>query len=122
MSLIGGTPYTPYDVERSSLVEAWDAQGKAYLDYSKYNTKRLSPFVQIDIRIDKNYYFKKWRMGFYVGLENLTGSKLKQQDAIVSTGVIANPEAPSNKQCYLMKRIKQESGSMVPSVGLTAEF
>lgn len=122
LSLIGGAPYTPYDVEKSSLVEAWDAQGRAYLDYSRYNTKRLPAFAQLDLRIDKNYYFRRWRLGFYVGLENVTASKLKQQDALLSTGVVENPTAPVSAQRYIMKTLKQESGSMVPSIGLTAEF
>ena len=29
---IGGSPYTPYDIETSSLVSAWDAQGQHYYD------------------------------------------------------------------------------------------
>ena len=41
VSCIGGAPYTPYDVEKSSLVNAWNAQGRPYYDYSKYNTGRL---------------------------------------------------------------------------------
>ena len=41
VSCIGGAPYTPYDETKSSLVSAWDAQGKAYYDYSKYNKERL---------------------------------------------------------------------------------
>lgn len=122
LSLIGGAPYTPYDVEKSSLVEAWDAQGRAYFDYSRYNAERLPAFAQLDIRIDKDYYFRKWRLGFYVGLENVTASKLKQQDALLSTGVVENPTAPASAQRYIMKTLKQESGSMVPSIGLTAEF
>ena len=122
LSCIGGAPYTPYDVEKSSLVEAWDAQGSAYFNYDLYNTERLPAFAQLDIRIDKNYYFRKWRLGMYVGLENVTASKLKQQDALLSTGVVENPTAPLREQRYVMKTLKQQSGSMVPSIGLTAEF
>lgn len=122
LSLIGGAPYTPYDADKSSLVDAWNAYGKAYYDYTLYNTKRLPTFAQLDIRIDKNYYFKNWRFGFYVGIENVTASKLKQQDALVSTGKIQNPEAQSSQQRYVMKHIKQQAGSIVPSIGITAEF
>ena len=39
ISCIGGAPYTPYDVEKSSLVTAWNAQGRPYYDYTKYNTR-----------------------------------------------------------------------------------
>lgn len=40
----GGSPYTPYDFNKSSLLAAWDAQGRGYLDYEQFNTLRLSSF------------------------------------------------------------------------------
>lgn len=122
LSCIGGSPYTPYDVDKSSLVEAWDAQGRPYYDYDAYNTGRLDAFAQLDLRVDKDFYFKKWRFGVYLDLQNITGSKLKQPDALMSTGVIENPEAPHSEQRYVMKTVKQESGTILPTIGLTVEF
>lgn len=122
LSCIGGSPYTPYDVEKSSLVEAWDAQGRPYYDYDAYNTGRLDAFAQLDLRVDKDFYFKKWRFGVYLDLQNITGSKLKQPDALMSTGVIENPTAPLSEQRYVMKTVKQESGTILPTIGLTVEF
>lgn len=122
LSYIGGAPYTPYDEEKSSLVEAWNAQGRPYYDYSKYNTERLPNFAQLDIRVDKSFYFHRYMVGFYLDLQNVTGSKLKQQDVIMSTGVIENPSAPVGEQRYKMKYLKQESGMILPSIGVTVEF
>lgn len=122
LSYIGGAPYTPYDEEKSSLVEAWNAQGRPYYDYSKYNTERLPNFAQLDIRVDKSFYFHRCMVGFYLDLQNITGSKLKQQDVIMSTGVIENPSAPVGEQRYKMKYLKQESGTILPSIGVTVEF
>lgn len=122
LSYIGGTPYTPYDEEKSSLVEAWNAQGRPYYDYSQYNTERLPNFAQLDLRVDKSFYFHRCMVGFYLDLQNITGSKLKQQDVIMSTGVIENPSAPIEEQRYKMKKLKQESGTLLPSIGVTVEF
>ena len=122
LSMIGGSPYTPYDIEKSALVEAWNAQGRPYYDYDLYNTERLSSFAQLDLRIDKNYYFKQWRLGWYVSIQNVTGSKLKQQDAFLSTGIIENPSAPMTEQRYKLRTVKQETGSIIPSIGVTVEF
>ena len=122
LSMIGGSPYTPYDIEKSALVEAWNAQGRPYYDYGLYNTERLSSFAQLDLRIDKNYYFKQWRLGWYVRIQNVTGSKLKQQDAFLSTGIIENPSAPIAEQRYKLRTVKQETGSIIPSIGITVEF
>lgn len=122
ISSIGGAPYTPYDENKSSLVSAWNAQGRPYYDYSKFNEERLSNFTQADIRIDKTFYLKRCMLGFYIDLQNITGSKLKQADVLMSTGVIENPDAPVANQRYVMKRIKQESGTLLPTLGITFEY
>lgn len=122
LSAIGGSPFTPYDEDKSSLVEAWDVQGRPYYDYTRYNTGRLDAFAQLDVRVDKNYYFKGWRLGIYLDLQNVTKSVLRQPDVLMSTGVVENPEAPLAEQRYKMKHIKQESGTLLPTIGLTVEF
>lgn len=122
LSAVGGAPFTPYDENRSSLVAAWDAQGRPYYDYARYNSGRLDSFAQLDLRIDKIFYLRRCMAGFYVDLQNVTASKLRQPDALVSTGVVANPEAPAGEQRYVMKRLRQESGTLLPSLGITIQF
>ena len=122
VSCIGGAPYTPYDADKSSLVTAWNAQGKPYYDYTRYNEERLPAFTQVDIRIDKTFYLKRCMLGFYIDLQNIAGSKLKQADVLMSTGVIKNPDAPIAEQRYVMKSVKQESGTLLPTLGITFEY
>lgn len=122
VSCIGGSPYTPYDVEKSSLVEAWNVQGRAYYDYSRYNQERLPVFGQLDVRVDKTFYLKKCMLGFYLDIQNITASKLPQPDALMSTGQIENPSAPLSEQRYVMKSIRQESGTLLPTLGITFEY
>lgn len=122
VSCIGGSPYTPYDMEKSSLVEAWNVQGRAYYDYSRYNQERLPVFGQLDVRVDKTFYLKKCMLGFYLDIQNITASKLRQPDALMSTGQIENPSAPLSEQRYVMKSIRQESGTLLPTLGITFEY
>ena len=122
VSCIGGSPYTPYDEAKSSLVEAWDVQGRAYYDYSRYNQERLPVFGQLDVRVDKTFYLKKCMLGFYLDIQNITGSKLRRPDAMMSTGQIENPSAPLAEQRYVMKSIRQESGTLLPTLGITFEY
>lgn len=118
----GGSPYTPYDELKSSLVTAWDVRGRAYLDYNKYNSEYQPIFSQLDFRLDKDFYFEKFALKLYLDIQNITNSKYKNPDAIVSTGRIINPTAPLNQQRYEMKRIELNDGTLLPTIGITLEF
>ena len=107
---------------QASLVDAWNAQGRPYYDYSLYNTERLPAFGQIDIRVDKIYYIKRFMLGFYIDLQNITKSRFKQPDILMSTGEIENPGAPQGEQRYKMKYIEQNSGTLMPTLGVTFEY
>lgn len=118
--MVGGAPYTPFDLETSSLKVNWDATQRPVLDYSEYNAKRLSTFNQADLRVDKYFFMKRGIMlGIYLDLQNAFNLKYKNPDALLSTGVVENPTAPLNEQRYIMKRIKQEGGTIIPSIGIT---
>ena len=122
LRVVGGTPYTPYDVEKSSLVEAWDASGSLYYDYSRFNSERLKPFTQLDIRIDKTFYLKKFMLGAYIDIQNILNSKYKEQDVYIKTGKILNPDAPLDQQRYELKPVERRTGTLLPSIGLMIEF
>ena len=56
---VGGLPYTPFDLNRSSLISAWNLTGGPYLDYSKLNANRFGVFHQLDVRVDKGLLSEK---------------------------------------------------------------
>lgn len=118
VSYIGGAPYTPYDVEKSSQIDAWNAQGRPYYDYSQYNTRRLPAYGQLDVRVDKTFYIKRCMLGFYIDLQNVTKSTFKQPDILMSTGEIDS----QNPLHYKMKYIEQNSGTLMPTLGITFEY
>lgn len=122
VSAIGGAPYTPYDEAASALKYSWDATGRPVYDYERYNTERLDPYYQVDLRVDKNFYFKKWTLGLYLDLQNVTFSKIRQPDAYLSTGEIVNPEDLPASQRYALEVLELYSGTIVPAIGITAEF
>lgn len=122
LSAIGGAPYTPYDVDQSSLKMVWDAGGRPVYDYSRYNGSRLDPYWQVDLRVDKNFYFRNWTLGLYLDLQNVTFSKIRQPDAYLSSGEIVNPDALPADQRYALEVLELYSGTIVPSIGVTVEF
>lgn len=120
--IVGGAPYTPYDVEKSSYVEAWDASGSLYYDYSRFNSERLKAFTQLDLRIDKTFYFKNIMLGLYIDLQNVFNTKYKEQDVYIKTGKIINPEAPREQQRYELKPVERMTGTLLPGIGIMIEI
>lgn len=122
VSAIGGAPFTPYDEELSSYVAAWDIKGQPYYDYSQHNTLRLENYAQLDIRVDKNFYFRHWSLGLYLDIQNITYSTLVRPDLYISTGVVANPWAMDELQRYYMAYLEDKNGAVIPTLGITVEF
>ncbi len=121
---VGGAPYTPYDENKSSLIEAWDAKGQGYIDYNRYNTDRLNAFQQLDLRVDKEYYFKKWSLNVYLDIQNLYNFKAQQPDVLVQVKdangqPMINPEDPTR---FVLKYISSESGTVLPTIGIIVEL
>jgi len=121
---VGGAPYTPYDVDRSSLIEAWDATGQGYLNYNRYNSERLNVFHQLDLRVDKEYFFRKWSLNVYLDIQNLYNFKGKQPDELVQV-LDANGQAvidPLDPTRYKLKYLPSETGTLLPTVGIIVEL
>lgn len=125
---IGGLPYTPYDFEKSSMVLAWDARGREYLDYSQFNAKRLEPFHQLDLRVDKSYFFKQWTFSLYLDIQNVYNSqsnnpaKLVQVKNIDNQPIVINPGDDLAMQKYQLKELQTTSGTVLPTIGMIIEF
>lgn len=56
-------------------------------------------------------------LGFYIDLQNVTNSKFKQPDILMSTGVIENPSAPMAEQRYKMKYHNPEKRNINANLG-----
>src|SRR5690606_29976696 len=55
-----GLPYTQYYLETSEIKTIWDTRGGPVLDYSQFNKARYKSFHQLDIRVDRRWYFDTW--------------------------------------------------------------
>jgi hypothetical protein len=121
---VGGAPYTPYDINKSMLKAAWDLQGQGYLDYPVFNSKRLKAFHQLDLRIDKQYFFKGWSLMLYVDVQNIYNHNADQPPILIreqdANGIpLTDPENPLR---YIPRYIDGSSGTVLPTIGIMVEF
>jgi hypothetical protein len=125
---VGGAPYTPWDLDQSSLVAAWNAQSGPYLDFNEFNTLRLPAFHQLDVRVDKSYFFSKWSFTLYLDIQNLYNFKGKLPENVIretdanGDPIIVNPTDPPELHRYKLRTIKNESGTVLPTVGIIVEI
>ena len=120
----GGSPYTPYDIPTSSLKQNWDINGLGLLDYGLLNTQRESNFHQLNIRVDKKMFLKKFSLNFYLDIQNAYGYKTKLAPILlVETDVNGSPiEDPNDPNRYSTKLIDNASGIIQPTLGIIIEF
>ena len=121
----GGLPFTPYDLDISLDQAYWDANNVAQLDYAQLNSGRNDAFSQLDLRIDKKWFFETWSLDVFMDVQNLFGQVADSPDALdvvrdPSTGVpLADPVNPTR---YQARYIPLGSGSAIPAVGLIVEL
>lgn len=120
----GGLPYTPYDLELSSSIVAWDLSGRPYFDYSQLNQLRFGIFHQLDFRVDKTFYFENASLKFYIDIQNAYNFKSDAQDIYVNTDTDGNVQInPDNPSEYILRRIPNDgSGTVVPTLGIIVDF
>ncbi len=121
---LGGTPYTPYDYEESSLISNWDLRNQPILDYSQINAIRLKGFHQLDLRLDKKYYFPKWSLNWYVDIQNAYNYQAEQPPLLVpvrdaSGNIQVDPNDPSR---YQLKYLQNPAGTLLPTIGIIVDF
>ncbi len=121
----GGAPSTPYDTELSSKIDVWQTNKQPVLDYSLVNSQRLEPFHQLDIRVDKTWYFNRWTFGLYLDIQNLYNYKIYDKDLLTpledfSGNYVVDPSDPSR---YILESYANElGGTIIPTFGVVIEF
>lgn len=123
---VGGAPYTPTDTTASLIQAAWDVNNQGILDISQLNSLRLRSFNQLDIRVDKLWYFKKWTLNLYLDIQNLLNYKAQQAPRLTP-----KEDANGNKLTYVDgngvtryvgNSIPNTAGIVLPTIGLIVEF
>jgi len=120
---VGALPYTPFDYELTSIKQAFDTRGGPFLNYDRINAERLNDFHQLDVRVDKKFFFDKWSIMFYLDIQNLYNYQSESQDYLVrDEDENGNYILTDNGTRYQLKRIPSTSGTVLPTIGIMVEF
>ena len=121
---VGGAPYTPIDMDKSSLIAAWDITNQPYLDFSNYNANRLGDTHQLDIRIDKEFYFKKWVLNVYADVQNAYVFKSAGIPIYTTTkDAMGQPVKTPDNTRYVLREVEDNfSGVLLPTIGLIVKI
>ena len=124
-----GFPQTPYDINRSELVNNWKITNGPISDYTQLNTLRGNLVHQLDVRVEKKWIFNKWQLTFYVDVVNAYGSNNPSALPVIGldrdengNGIISNPNAPQNQQAYQLNYEENDRSTPLPYFGFIFEF
>jgi len=120
----GGLPFTPYDVETSVLIPVWDVSRTGLFDYSRLNSERIQAFHQLDIRVDKKWFFEKWSLNLFLDIQNIYSQVTPLQPILDVVKDAAGVPVPSttNPGSYTPFFIDSSNGSLLPSIGIIVEL
>ncbi|MDI6402308.1 TonB-dependent receptor [Balneolaceae bacterium ANBcel3] len=129
---IGSAPYTPYDIERSSRQEVWEVNSQGLPDYTRLNEKRTSPFHQLDIRVDKRFFFERFSLTTYIDIQNVYAYNTRLQRYLnvrrddLGNPIPAepgyNPAFQPGREYYRTYELENRSGTVLPTIGLIFEW
>lgn len=118
----GGLPYTPYDIERSSLKSVWDLRGMGVLNYDLLNTQRLANNHFLDVRIDKKWFFQNFNLNLYIDLQNVYAFAADSPPILVlDRNEQGGPIIESNNK-YRLKYLDGSSATVLPTLGVIFEY
>ncbi len=120
----GGSPYTPIDQPYSSIIEVWNANQQGVPDYDLLNTERLPWFHQLDVRVDKKWFFKSWSLNMYLDIQNFYNFEAVKPDVLTverdaSGDPVVNPNDQTRYNSYF---IEDAAGQVLPSIGVIVAY
>ncbi len=122
--LVDGLPFTPYDTLTSTLKDVWDITRQGVNDPSAINTQRIGAFHQLDLRVDKIWYFKKWSFNLYLDIQNVYGFKSEGRPFLtVQTDENGQPVTnPADPDRYVPRFLRNTTGTTLPTIGIIVDF
>jgi hypothetical protein len=119
----GGLPYTPVDPQ-SFAVDQWNYFGRPLPDYTQLNAERNGAFHQLDIRVDRKWFFERWSLDVFFEVQNATGAAVPQPPVndVVRNPFTGAPILSDDPNFYDRRVLDPSAGTVLPALGIIVEL
>lgn len=114
---LGPFPYTPWRLDQQAAL-FYESRGVGLLDNTQLNANESPAFSQVDLRLERKWFFTKWNLVVFVDIQNVFN--------------ILNPTAPNfglarnADQTYVQplvpKLVANANSNRIPSIGIITKF
>lgn len=120
----GGLPFTPFNIPASMVITNWQVAPQGIPDFTLLNSQRVGGFDQLDVRIDKKWFFDKWSLNLFFDVQNALATPNPVAPALdVVRDANGNPiPDPQNPGSYTPSLIDVSTGTVLPSIGIIVEL
>ncbi|MCS7085513.1 MAG: TonB-dependent receptor, partial [Bacteroidia bacterium] len=120
--LLGGAPYTPFDTSVAAR-EYFLLTGRGVPDRNRFNEAETAVFSQLDVRVDKKFFFKKWSLNVFIDIQNVYAARNPgipnfdlERDR--NGAIIGAPDPGATR----VRNVALDSSNIIPSFGLRVKF
>lgn len=123
---VGGPPYTPYNMQLSGIKNSWDVRGDGVKDFNQLNDRRLGSFHQLDLRVDKAWFFPKWSLMLYLDIQNVYNFQAESEPNLLVKRDENNEPITfigyDGLERYELRKVNTTTGTILPTIGIMVEI
>lgn len=118
----GGNPYTPYDLMASANPQNFDRTGRGVKNFDLLNSERTKWFHQLNIRVDKKWFFEKWGLNLYLDIQNIYNFQGEGAPEFTVERDDNGVPLLNNDGTYNGYTFTSGVGTLIPSIGIVVKL
>ena len=120
---MGASSATPVENLRDKAWVEKYGHPSSIMDYARFNSLRLPAAHQLDLRVDKEFYFRQWAFNLYFDVQNVYRSANPMAPIYTNLSPQGQPMIdPADNDRYLLRQIPSMRGTVLPAMGVMVKF
>jgi hypothetical protein len=118
----GGSPYTPFDLVASANPQSFNTTGRGVRNFDALNSERTKWFHQLNVRVDKRWFFSKWSLNLYLDVQNIYNFQGESAPEFTVERDDAGIPILNNMGTYNGSTFTSGAGTLIPSIGIVVKI